>query len=167
VPNATNARGRAKREAGLAAKFAGVALLGFAIDAALLHAGVSLGLQPAIARIISLFCAMQATFAVNGLYVFRCLTRTSVVRHWLGYMATSGIGNFCNYWIFVTLVSLHWTLVSNNFVALAAGSLSAWLINYAGARLLVFGPARPTLEELVCESASTAETSDIQARPLT
>ena len=133
-----NRHGGAKKEAGLAAKFAGVAFIGFAIDAGVLHAGIAFGLEPAIARVVSLFCAMQATFAINGSLVFRCLTRANLARHWAGYMTTSGVGNFCNYWIFVTLVSLHWRFVSNNFVALSAGSIFAWLVNYAGARLIVF-----------------------------
>ena len=111
---------------------------------------------------------MQATFTINGLFVFKCLTRRSVFRHWVGYMATSGIGNVCNYWIFVTLVSLHWALVSNNLVALATGSLCAWLINYAGARIIVFGPARNALDDLLIqEEASCAETCEVEARPLT
>jgi putative flippase GtrA len=161
-------RTRAREETGLAMKFAGVALLGFGIDAGLLHTGILLGLSPAIARIISLFCAMQVTFTVNGLFVFKCLTRTSIPRHWLGYMASSGVGNFCNYWIFVTLVSLHWSLISNHFAALAVGSLCAWIINYAGARLIVFGPAQTTLGALlVRDSVASTEACETQAPPLT
>jgi putative flippase GtrA len=133
----------AVREGNLALKLAGVGLIGFAVDAALLHAVVGLGLSPAWARVISLSAAMQVTFVINGLRVFRCLDRATLLRQWAGYMAASGFGNFCNYWIFVTMVSTHWWIVSNHMVALAVGSFMAWLINYVGARFVVFGPPRP------------------------
>jgi putative flippase GtrA len=81
---------------------------------------------------------MQATFAINGLHVFKSLDRARIGRQWLGYMMANGFGNFCNYWIFLTLVSTHWPVVSNRYLALAAGSLSAWIINFIGTRLFVF-----------------------------
>ena len=63
-----------EQEAGLAVKFALVGLVGFAIDAIVLRGGLALGFQPAIARAASIICAMQVTFVINGLYIFRCLT---------------------------------------------------------------------------------------------
>jgi hypothetical protein len=54
-------------------------------------------------------------------------------------MATNGVGNFCNYWIFVTLSSLHGRLISEPFVALTISAAVAFVINFAGARLVVFG----------------------------
>ena len=123
-------------------KLAGVGLVGFAVDASLLHVAVSLGMAPAWARVISLSTAMQVTFAINGLHVFRCLNRATLLRQWAGYMASSGFGNFCNYWIFVTMVSTHWRIVSDHLFSLALGSFTAWLINYLGARFVVFGAPR-------------------------
>jgi putative flippase GtrA len=135
--------GRAvKWEAGMAVKFAAVGLVGLLTDGMLLRLGLAVGMSPAIARAISLFCAMQVTFTINGMVVFRCLTLKRLARQWAGYMATNGFGNVCNYWIFVTLVSLHRPLVSNPYVALIVGAFAAYLINYAGARLLVFGAGR-------------------------
>ena len=126
------------REARLAVSFGGVGLVGFAVDAALLHLGLEFGLPAWGARIVSLSFAMQATFVINGLHVFRCLAVAHLVRQWTSYMLVNGFGNFCNYWIFLTLVSTHWTGVSNHYLALAAGSFSAWMINFVGTRLLVF-----------------------------
>ncbi len=139
-----------QRESLLCLKHMGVSLVGFGVDAVLLHLCVRAGMEAAWARLISLLCAMQVTFVLNGLHVFKSLERRHLPRQWLAYMASNGLGNICNYWIFVTLVSLHWGLVSNPLFALGVGSLSAWVINYATARLLVFrklvgsidGPAR-------------------------
>lgn len=132
-------------EAGLALKFGAVGMIGFLVDAALLRAGIGLGLSPAAARAVSLIFAMQTTFAINGAHVFRCLTRRRIVGQWAGYMAANGFGNLCNYWIFLTLISLHREVVSNYYVALCVSSLTAWAINYAGTRLLVFGAGRASL----------------------
>jgi putative flippase GtrA len=57
-------------------------------------------------------------------------------------MATNGVGNFCNYWVFVVLVSTHWRIVSGPLFALAAGSFTAWIMNYACARFWIFRRAR-------------------------
>lgn len=127
-------------EARLAAVYSAVSLTGFVVDALVLRAGLRLGIEPAWARIASLACAMQVTFLLNGLHVFRRLERgPGVMRQWAGYMAANGLGNLCNYWIFVTLVSTHWPTVANPFFAMTVGSAGAWTINYAGTRFLVFG----------------------------
>ncbi len=135
-------RAAALHETRTAAKVAGVALVGFAIDAGVLRTCLAFHLSPAVARAISLFLAMQGTFAINGLVVFRCLTRERLIHHWLGYMTTNGFGNFCNYWIFVTLVSLHEPVMSNYYLDLGIGSFCAWGINYFAMRFFVFGRAK-------------------------
>jgi putative flippase GtrA len=137
-------RRSALTEARLALTFGGVGLIGFVVDASLLHVGLAVGLPAWAARMVSLFCAMQATFTINGLHVFRSLDRKRLVRQWTGYMLANGFGNFCNYWIFLTLVSLRWPVVSNHYAALAIGSLTAWAINFAGTRLFVFRPVLRT-----------------------
>ena len=81
-----------EREAGFAVKFALAGLVGFAVDATVLHLGLTHGLSPALARAISIISAMQVTFLINGLVIFRCLTRGNCIRHWAAYMVTSGFG---------------------------------------------------------------------------
>jgi putative flippase GtrA len=131
---------RLRAEAGWAVKHAAVSVAGFAVDFAVLHLVMRAGLEPAWARVVSLACAVNATFVLNGALVFRCLGwGRRLGRQWLAYLATNAFGNLCNYWIFVTLVSLHRPLLSRPVVALAAASLSAWGINYSAARLVVFG----------------------------
>ena len=104
----------------MAVAHAGVSLLGFGIDFAILHGAMQLELEPAWARVISLACAMQVTFALNGALVFRCLNfRAHLLRQWAAYMATNAFGNLCNYWLFVTLVSLHGPMLSRPAVAIA------------------------------------------------
>ena len=128
-----------------ALKYCCVSLLGFAVDAAILRLGLAFG-APAWVRVVSLICAMQVTFMVNGLLVFRTLTWKTLPRQWLSYMLTNGFGNFWNYWIFVTLVSLHWAIISDPMVALCGGAFIAWMMNFLCARFLVFGKVRELAE---------------------
>ncbi len=132
----------AKSEGHLALHYSLVAGVGLVTDGCVLTLLEHFGMEPAWARVFSLASAMQVTFWINGLWVFRCLTRRGWVPAWLGYMATSGFGNFCNYFAFVGLVSLHSPLWSNRWLDLTLGGILAWSINYACARLLVFGARR-------------------------
>jgi putative flippase GtrA len=127
------------REAPLVRGHVSVSLLGFCLDAALLHLCLAAGLTAAAARLISLLSAMQATFALNGAYVFRRLSAAELPRQWLGYMGCNGLGNLANYALFVGLVASRAPLVSRHLAALAISSLLAWTINYCGARLVAFG----------------------------
>ena len=129
------------REGGFAVKFALAGLAGFVVDAAVLHLGLTGGLSSALARAISIIAAMQVTFLINGLVIFTCLTRRNTARHWAAYMVTSGFGNFCSYMIFITLTSLHGSLLAKSWIAFPASTFAAYLINFAGARFIVFGKA--------------------------
>jgi putative flippase GtrA len=123
----------------LLAKFTGVALIGFAVSALVLHLGLEAGLRPWLSRLIALVCAMNVTFLINGQFVFRAFNQGRVFKQWAAYVTNSAFGNFCNYWVFVTLESTHREVIGNPYVALLAGSVTAWAINYAGARFVVFG----------------------------
>ena len=145
-PNAEgDAKLRLNRERVTALKYCAVSLTGFVVDAAILRVGLMIG-APAWVRIVSLICAMQATFTLNGLVVFRTLTWRTLPRQWSSYMLTNGFGNFCNYWIFVTLVSLHKGVISDPMIALGVGAFTAWMINFLCARFLVFGKVKELAE---------------------
>jgi len=134
-----------RRERKTALQYCAVSLVGFVVDAAILRAGLAFG-TPAWVRVISLICAMQVTFTLNGLMVFRTLTWRTLPRQWSSYMLTNGFGNFCNYWIFVTVVSMHWRIISDPMIALGFGAFAAWIINFLCARFLVFGKVKELAE---------------------
>jgi putative flippase GtrA len=128
-----------RREIGLALKFSAASCLGLLLDTAGLKIGLACGLSPATARLISLVAAMQVTFAINGVLVFRCLKGRDLVRQWTCYMGSNGVGNACNYAIFLGLIASRLPIVSDKLVALAIGALFAWAINFVGARIFAFG----------------------------
>jgi putative flippase GtrA len=115
---------------------------GFITDAGLLRLALGAGLDPVWARIGTILCGTQVTFLLSGLFVFKSLQRSRALRQWIGYMATNGLGNACNYLVFVALVSLRARVVSEPMVAIFAGAFCAWVINYVGARFFVFRLAR-------------------------
>lgn len=152
-----------RREAPMALRFAAVGCLGFAIDLVVLKLCLALGLSAATARFISLLLAMQVTFTVNGLFVFRCLEMSRLPRQWLGYMGSNGFGNLCNYLIFVALVSSRLPVVSDKLIALTTGALTAWAINYLGARMIAFGGS--DLRRQVCADCDAPAEPDASAVP--
>jgi len=129
------------RSEGLTAlKFAAVGGLGFLTDITVLRLCLrGLNLTPFEGRAVSLTCAMQVTFLVNGLLVFRCLTLRCAGRQWLAYMATNGLGNLINYAVFAALVASRLPGVSRNGWALVIGSVIAYVFNFGCTRLMVFG----------------------------
>ncbi len=138
-----------------ALKFGAVGCLGFLTDITVLRLCLMAGLSPFVGRAISLACAMQVTFLVNGLLVFRCLRKGNALGQWLGYMSTNGFGNLANYLIFSGLVLSRWPVVSHHGWALLIGSVTAYTINYAFVRLLVFGKPKGRRDEVepgACET---------------
>ena len=133
--------GQFRREAAVAAKFAAVGGIGFLTDITVLHLCLrGLQLSPFAGRAISLTCAMQVTFLVNGLFVFRCVSLARCGRQWLAYMGTNGLGNVLNYLVFAALVASELPQVSRNGWALVIGSLVAYAFNFLCVRFMVFGP---------------------------
>lgn len=129
-----------RREGLIALKFAAVGGLGFLTDISVLRFALRvLQLTPFEGRAISLTCAMQVTFLVNGLFVFRCLKLKACARQWTAYMATNGLGNLINYGVFAALVASGLPEVSRNGWALVIGSAIAYVFNFACTRLMVFG----------------------------
>jgi putative flippase GtrA len=129
-----------RREAATALKFAGVGGLGFLTDISVLRLCLRvLDLTPFEGRAVSLACAMQVTFLINGLLVFRCLSWRNCGGQWLVYMGSNGLGNLVNYLIFAGLVASRLPEVSRNGWALLISSAVAYAFNFLCARFMVFG----------------------------
>ncbi len=147
-----------RREAKLTVQYCAVSLIGFGVDLAVLHLMLWVGLTPAWARVVSLACAMHVTFVLNGVHVFRQLERRRWLGQWASYMACNGFGNVCNYWIFVSLVSTHWPVMSNPTFGVAAGSVCAWAINFTATRFVVFR-RRPSPSASPCPGSDPSQAS--------
>jgi putative flippase GtrA len=122
----------------LTLRYCAVSFCGLAVNIALLKLLTGVGLRPAYAQALALLAAVQTTFWLNAMVVFRSMHMRRWFHHWLAYMGAGGLGLICNYLIFTTLLSLHKPIVSNQIVAVCAGGFAAWVVNYTGARLVVF-----------------------------
>jgi putative flippase GtrA len=132
----------ARSTAGSILGFASVGVIGFATDAGLLAVGLAAGLPPAGARAISTTTALQTTFVLNGLFVFRTLNWKTLPRSWLGYMVSNAFGAACNWLVFVVLTSSRIAFLSERIPAFVAAAAIAMVFNYLGARGLAFRQAR-------------------------
>ena len=127
-----------RSDAYLLAGFVGVGAVGFAADAGLLAAGTALGLSPIVARAISVIVALQLTFLLNGLLVFRSFTPATLAGQWLAYMVSNGLGAACNYVVFVTLTVSQIPWLSDRAPAFVAAAGIALVVNFVGTRFWVF-----------------------------
>jgi putative flippase GtrA len=130
-----------RSDAFLLAGFVGVGAVGFMTDAGLLATGIALGLSPIVARGISVVVALQLTFLLNGLLVFRSLTPAALAGQWLAYMVSNGLGAACNYAIFVTLTVSRIPWLSDRAPAFVAAAGIALVVNFAGTRFWAFRQA--------------------------
>src|SRR5260221_10335918 len=84
----------APRRRRLLAKFTGVALIGFAVSALILHLGLGAGLRPWAARLVALLCAMNVTFLINGRFVSHAPAPQRFFPQRAASTANSPVGNF-------------------------------------------------------------------------
>ena len=80
---------------------------------------------------------------------FRTMNGRRRPGRWARYMLSTGFGNVCNYWIFVTLVSTHWRIIADPMVRALRRAFTAWMINYCGSRYFVFGKAKAVLKTVL------------------
>jgi peptidoglycan/LPS O-acetylase OafA/YrhL/putative flippase GtrA len=121
-------------------RFCVVGGAGFVIDAGLLALvlNMGLGLGPLVARLISVVVAVIATFLLNRLWAFHGADKGGAVQAFALYVAVQGVGLLCNLAIYTGLVLLAPPPLSNPIVAVAIASALALVVNYLGARHIVF-----------------------------
>ena len=133
---------RLARELWLAVKFAGVCLVGFAVDAGGLWGWMRLGESKDVARLLALVIALQVTFVLTRWLVFESHEPGTFGRQWWRYMVANSFGGLCNFVFFEALTHSRWREVSGPWVALVLSASTAFFINYAGTRLFVYGRQR-------------------------
>jgi putative flippase GtrA len=120
-----------------------VGALGFVTDFGMLYLGVKvLGLGTVSARILSFLIAATVTWKANRHFTFVQQGQGSM-REWLQYLLLTSVGGGVNVLVYqIWLWSTdHSTL--NLFLAVAAGSATALLFNFAISKRMVF--AKPQL----------------------
>jgi putative flippase GtrA len=119
------------------ARFLVVGTIGFGIDGGLLYLLVRSGVDPYLARALSFPPAVTATWYLNRVWTFAA-RQGAVRRQYARYLAVQLVGALSNYAVYAAILSLGHRTPEGALVALAAGSIAGLVINFAGARALVF-----------------------------
>jgi putative flippase GtrA len=120
--------------------FGAVGVLGFVVDAGVLHvmlrsthSGLYLG------RAVSFLCAVTATWILNRTFTFRGAAGPSGMHHeWLRYLGANSMGALINLGLYSVLVAHVAAFAATPAMAVAAGSLSGLVVNFALTKTYVF-----------------------------
>ncbi|GGC44930.1 hypothetical protein GCM10011504_24160 [Siccirubricoccus deserti] len=128
------------RLAGEFCRFGAVGVVGFMVDAAVLTAGLALGLGPWLGRILSYVTAASTTFALNRAWTYRAAPRDAVARRWAMFLVVNLVGFLCNYGTYAALMTTVPLVAANPVLGVAAGSLAGLAGNFLLSRRYVFTP---------------------------
>jgi putative flippase GtrA len=120
--------------------FCVVGTCGFVIDASILMLLVQVCHWSApSARILSFIVAMTFTWALNRMVTFQTKHPASAWE-WTRYAALMCVGAVINYSVFVGFYTFAVDLRPHPWIAVAAGSVAAMLVNYLSMRALFTSP---------------------------
>lgn len=117
--------------------------LGFLIDAGVVQTLVrGAGWNPYAARVVSFLLAASFTWWWNRTFTFAHRRRHRAGAEWMRWLAVMLIGATVNYGLYALLVSLFPLVRAWPVLGVAAGSAAAAVVNFIGARSMVFGGAK-------------------------
>lgn len=119
-------------------RFAGVGGIGFVVDGGILLFLVHSGVNPFVARLMSFPFAAVATWWFNRMWTFRGRGEYGRRRELTSYLAVQLTGAFVNYGIYSLVLSIIGMSLFATTVAFCLGSTAGFLVNFLGARQLVF-----------------------------
>ena len=120
-------------------RFGIVGVAGFVVDAAVLTAGIALGLGPWFGRVVSYLAAATTTFVLNRAWTFRDAAAAPPVRQWALFLLVNLVGFAFNYGTYAALVAFVPLVAAFPVLGVAAGSLAGMVGNFVLSRRFVFG----------------------------
>ena len=122
------------------ARFCCVGGLGFVVDFTVLKTVVHLGLNPYGGRWVSFSVAVVATWLVNRAWTFRehAAQRRPLLAEFAGYLAVQSVGFAANFTVYALIVAEVSALNGRLLPPTIAGTAAGLVINYLGAKHLVF-----------------------------
>ncbi|NII10509.1 GtrA family protein [Oleiagrimonas sp. C23AA] len=114
-------------------------VIGFVVDAGVVQSLVAFAdWDPYLARVVSFLCAASATWVFNRSFTFAHRRSGGAASEWGRWLAVMGVGALVNYGTYALVLWLwplahHWPVLG-----VAAGSVVAAGLNFAGARAWVF-----------------------------
>jgi putative flippase GtrA len=118
--------------------------IGFLVDAGIVQWLVAgMGQDPYLSRLVSVLCAMTATWAFNRRYTFQPRRDEPLWREWLRYCVAMLGGFAVNYSVYAGMVYAFPLVRSWPLLGVAAGSIAGLVVNYASSRWWVFRKSNP------------------------
>ena len=119
-------------------RFGVVGVIGFVVDATVLHLALQLmQLDLYSGRLLSYLAAATTTWLLNRRFTFGDAS-SCPGRQWLRFLMVNGLGGGVNYVVYALLVSFSPLFRNAPVLAVALGSLSGLLLNFGGSKWLVF-----------------------------
>jgi len=123
--------------------FSAVGVIAFLVDAAVLYAGIALGLGLEGGRVVSYLAAVTVSWALNRRYTFSASSPQPLLAQWARFAFTQLSGATLNLGTYYLLLAIAHPVVARwPVLAVAAGSLAGLSINFIVARLYVFREGR-------------------------
>jgi dolichol-phosphate mannosyltransferase len=124
-------------------RFALVGTVGFVVDEGVLaFMHLLLGLDPILARVISIMCAMTCTWWGNRTLTFRHAAARGSAKaigfEWLRFVAANSLGAVVNFGTYAALLHLAPAPFSNPYLATLCGVGIGMLFNFVTSRTVVF-----------------------------
>jgi putative flippase GtrA len=117
---------------------------GGVVDLSVLSAAhYGIGLDPYVARAISIFCAMTFTWWGNRMLTFAehaAEGAGAVAREWLKFVLANGLGAIVNYSVYTLCVRYAPFPLSNPLIAVGVGVLFGMVFNFTLSQRFVFRP---------------------------
>jgi putative flippase GtrA len=121
-------------------RFSAVGGVGFVVDAGVLLALVhALGMNPIVARMFSFSIAVLVTFELNRTWSFGSIRLHRPLMAFLTYLGVQGAGFLCNLAVYTAAIFALPPPFNAPLLCLAVASAAGLLVNYTGARHLLFG----------------------------
>ncbi len=111
--------------------------IGFVVDAGVLWLMVRAGANPWAARLVSFPAAVLVTWWLNRVWTFQS-REASPGREASTYFLVQIVGALTNFAVYSAVLAVIAPTAANAVLALAAGSAVGLVVNFAGAKLLVF-----------------------------
>jgi len=126
-------------------RFGMVGASGFVIDALILHAGVRVGLNYFVARLVSFSIAVGCTWLLNRSFTFRTPSAHGKAKEAALYVAVQCAGGAANIGIYTAAIMLVPALKDWLLIPLAMGSAVGLCLTYLGSKHLAFKARQPAM----------------------
>jgi putative flippase GtrA len=118
--------------------FGVIGCVGFVVDTLMLYAALSVGSGLIGGRVISYFCAVTVTWALNRRFTFASRAPAPFFQQWAKFVVFQISGAIVNLGVYAVMVNTSAFCAAHPVLGVAAGSIAGMGVNYVTAQRYVF-----------------------------